>query len=117
MTEILISLVVIIWILMPASARALKRVAATPVWGAHADADDGELADAVLSGVAFRADFGDLGLDDFAHGGKVVPGDGEGEVGGAGERDVLHDHIDVGAGPGEGGEKTLRQRRACPARR
>ena len=44
-----------------------------------------------------RADLGDLRLDDLADLRQIVLVDGEGEVGGAVDGDVLDDHVDVGA--------------------
>jgi hypothetical protein len=105
MTEILISLVEIIWMLIPASARARKSVAATPVWERMPMPTTESLLMPSCAVWLLAPIFATCASITFFARGKVVLVDGEGQVGGARERDVLHDHVDVRARFGQGGKE------------
>ncbi len=68
----------------------------------HSDADDAKFGDAIDGGKTFRTDF----LDERTQGGldlwEFVSMHSERDVGGVGCGDVLHDHIHVDAGLGDG---------------
>ena len=72
---------------------------------AHADADDRDLGDAVVAQHILVADGLAGAFDDLDRVIEVGLGDGKGEVRGfVLFRDVLHDHVDVDAGLGQGAE-------------
>ncbi len=77
-----------------AGAEGFKQLCGHARVRAHSDADNGELCDAVLGMECAGADFFDDGLEGGLGLWKFVFGQGEGDVCGALNADILDDHVD-----------------------
>ena len=73
--------------------------------GLHARADERDAADGVVEVGTAGVDLDDDLVDDLHRAGELVAGHGERDVGVAGGRDVLHDHVDVDVLVGERAEQ------------
>ncbi len=95
-----ISDVEIISMLMPAGGERLEQRRGNAGVSAHTRTDDGELADLVVVDQILEAHLGLIPRQRLERCRGIRLGDGEGDVGAPGGRDVLHDHVDVRAGLG-----------------